>query len=117
MIKKIYEPVFGVQVIFANGIFEQVKKRFKKYKYDESYAKLAGSVTFLDTEEKGKKYRDYLIHIEDPKDFYCLLHEVVHLVVHIFTDRGVEYSEHNNELIAYYQTFWFKKLWRITNKK
>ena len=64
----------------------------------------------------GSVYKEYRVCLEDKKDFYTLLHETVHLVEKIFTDRGIPFTSENSEIIAYYQTYWFKQIWRKINK-
>ena len=54
----------------------------------------------------------YHIHIDNPQNFYLLMHECVHIVNRIFEDRDIYYDKAEDELFAYYLTFWFKKLWR-----
>jgi hypothetical protein len=58
----------------------------------------------------------YVVSMENRDDFYSLLHECVHLVKHIFADRQIPFDARNDEAIAYYQTWWFKKLWRASHK-
>ncbi len=65
---------------------------------------------------KGVEVR-YVVRIENKENFYTLLHDCLHLVRHIFVDRGIPFDDTNHELIAYYQTYWFKRLWRAVNKK
>jgi hypothetical protein len=59
----------------------------------------------------------YIVTIENKKDFYGLLHETLHLVKNIFADRRIAFTAENDEVIAYYQTYWFKILWRAINKR
>lgn len=66
-------------------------------------------------DKKGLRY--YVIHLDDKKDFYALLHECVHLTKRVFQDRGVPFNAENDEAIAYYMTYWFKRLWRRLNKE
>ena len=121
MIKKtIYESILKANVYFLNDcshkeVEEWIKKKTKRN--GENYDNLSGSVTFIDVvKDDGRKSRDYLIVVEDKKDFYALLHEVTHLVTHILCDRGIPYTRENTESIAYFTTWWFKRLWRIMNK-
>jgi len=116
MKKKLYDPVFIADVILITGDWNDIKMHGQMLNPDG--ALLSGSVSVIETKNKlGQIQREYLIHIEDPKDFYTLLHETVHLVKTIFTDRGIPFTVENDEMIAYYQSFWFKKLWRILSKK
>lgn len=77
-----------------------------------------GEVESVDVVTKDDKiFRKYRVFLENKKDFYTLIHETVHLVEKIFTDRGIAFTKENGELIAYYQTYWFKEIWRKINKK
>ena len=77
---------------------------------------LAGS-TQVETKQtkKGLQVR-YHAHIDSEKDFYGLMHECVHLVKHIFIDRGVPFTAENDEAVAYYMMYWFKRMWRALGK-
>lgn len=59
----------------------------------------------------------YTLQLEDSKDFYTLMHECLHLTNRVFTDRGIPFNAENDEVIAYYQSYWFKRIWRRINKK
>ncbi len=65
--------------------------------------------------KKGLNVR-YHVHLDDAKDFYGLMHECIHLVKHIFIDRGVPFTVENDEGIAYYTMYWFKTMWRKLGK-
>ena len=58
----------------------------------------------------------YVVSMEHREDFYSLLHECLHLVRCIFVDRNIPFTVDNDEAIAYYQVWWFKKLWRRCHK-
>lgn len=120
-IKKFFEPVLESTVWFATDTTpEQLKNYIQKRtgKIAEGYDSLNGSVTVLDiTEKNGGVYREYLVNVEKKKDFYTLLHETVHLVGQILDDRMIPIRKENDEIFAYYQTYWFKTLWRFMNKK
>lgn len=96
---KLHDPVFSTDVILSTGKIDGEP--------------LAGYVQTEDeTTRDGRIFRRYHIHIEDPHDFYTLLHESTHLVRRIMTDRGIPFTPENDEVIAYLQTYWFKRLWR-----
>lgn len=100
---KFYDPVF-----FADVIVE-IKK--------DITSELSGEVR-VETRQgkKGQEVR-YVVRIESKEDFYTLQHECLHLVKQIFVDRGVPFNDSNDEAIAYYMEYWFKKIWRRINKK
>lgn len=101
---KLYEKVFNAEV---EVILEKPNDK-----------KLSGETMEIDKVNKdGTIYRRYRICLENKKDFYTLLHETVHLVEKIFSDRGIPFTSENSEIIAYYQTYWFKQIWRKINEK
>jgi hypothetical protein len=58
--------------------------------------------------------KGFVVWLQDPKDFYCLLHECVHLVNQIFASKGMNTNLSNeDETFAYFMSFWFRKLWRF----
>ncbi len=121
-VKSFYEPVFETTVLFMTDCTPSEMKAYlkkKKYSIDvEDYSDLAGSVTFLDEEDKkGRKTREYLVVVEDKKAFYTLLHETHHLATHIAHDRLIPIRQENDEITAYIQNYWFRTLWRFMNNK
>lgn len=60
--------------------------------------------------------KEYVIELKDPSNFYGIVHEVVHLVQHIFTDRDILFNEANHEVMAYYQEWWVRKLWHLASR-
>ena len=120
-VTRIYEPIFQAEVAFVHGTSAaELKALFKNKNIadDEFYDNMDGSISLIDTQEKdGGKTREYLLWIRQKRDFYALMHETLHLVRHILADRGIPFDSNNDEVIAYYHTFWFRKLWRTMNKK
>lgn len=120
--KKFYEPLYEADVLFLTETTpNEIKEYLKKHKYSgegEGFDTTMGSVSTMDMVDKdGRKIRNYMIIVEKKKDFYTLLHECLHLATHILNDRLVPITADNGEALAYYQTFWFKKLWRYVNNK
>jgi len=118
MIKKITDDTFIAEVYLVTG--DDLEKYYQKKAVDEGRQKpdeLDGFVQRIDLREKNALFREYLIYIEDEANFYTLLHETVHLVNQILVDRNIWYDPKIDELFAYYQTYWFKRLWRAINKK
>lgn len=101
--KTFYEPVLLTTVVV------KIKKPDR--------GELSGTTS---TEEKvtktGKEVR-YVILLEDNKDYYTLAHECLHLVKRVFEDRGIPFNSKNDEMIAYYQTYWIKRIWRSMPKR
>lgn len=105
----LYDDVFKAQILAIHGTTKDVERVAKNHKLD--YTPSTGS--------KGCCYRlpdnyGYLLWLEDCTDFYALLHETVHLVKLTLEDRGMNTNLSNeDEVFAYYQMFWFRKLWRF----
>lgn len=114
-VKNIYEPSLMVDVTFLwDGSFLELSEWFKKKHAEtkDDFHILSGAVTDY-TDENGAKH--YIVWVEEKRDFYTLLHESVHLVKRIMVHRDIPFNDKNDELIAYYLTFWFRKLWRAMN--
>ena len=92
MRRKFYDCLFMAKVLVTTG--------------DEFHS--PGFDAYTDTEVKDG-VRRYHVHLDDSRDFYTLVHECCHLVHRIFRDRDMELSE---EVLAYYQTYWVKTIWR-----
>lgn len=120
-VKKLYEPIFRTDVIFiTESDPKQVHDYLKKIGYHDKsfYDSTSGSVTLLDkTDHLGRQTREYLVIVEGKKDFYTLLHETIHLVHHILSDRMIPVNEKNTEIIAYLSEYWFRTLWRFMGRK
>lgn len=65
---------------------------------------------------KNRTWVRYIARLQNKNDFYALIHETLHLVKNIFNDRKIPFTAENHEIIAYYQTYLFKKLWRSIHK-
>ncbi len=98
---KFYDKVYFADVVLSTGKYEGVLSGFTQKETKET--------------KKGTLVQ-YHIHIDDSKDFYGLMHECIHLVKHIFIDRGIPFTSENDEGIAYYMMYWFKTLWRALGK-
>jgi len=119
-VKSFYDRVFETTVLFMMKTTpKEIDAYLIRHGYAEGtsgYGETKGSVTFLDqTDSKGRITREYLLIVEDKKDFYCLLHETHHLATHIMHDRGIPIRQDNDEVAAYIQNYWFRTLWRFMN--
>ncbi len=61
-------------------------------------------------EDTNGKFDCSFIWLKDPKNHDTILHEVIHLVMRNFDDRGVAIRVENDEILAYYITYWFRTL-------
>lgn len=101
--KVFYDPIFFAEVQVVVGEVE-TKTR-------------SGELEIRERDLKdGSVETRYILYLLDKKDFYTLMHECLHLVKHVFVSRMVPFNETNDELIAYYHSYWFKRLWRWVNK-
>lgn len=120
MIKKLTCPIYQADVWLIVGS-EELKRFYAKKKITGELGdadRLLGFVQSIDvTDKPGVIYRDYVIYLESKENFYTLLHESTHLVNHILRDRNAYYDWQKDETFAYYQTYWFKRIWRTINVK
>lgn len=122
-LKVIWDPVYRCDVMFISGcsfddLVKAVKKRGLKAPLESMRYTKGATALFTEQDNPGKVQGTiFLVWVQDKKDFYTLLHEVSHLVQAIFDVKGIEISWNNGEPFSYYQEFWFKTLWRLTNKK
>ena len=108
MIKVIHEDVYETKTIFVyNCSVEEANKVFKKYKCKEIPNTVDGNYEAANIYEK-------LIYISDIKNINVLVHEVMHLVFNILTERGIylNYGEEqiNDEPFTYLVGYYFKSL-------
>ena len=122
-VKKFYEPVFKVTLLFIVGCSVNELKKYsdKKKIIIHEIEKMAGFTCILEPIETKSKdggiFTEHIMWIENKKNFYDLLHESLHLVGQIFNERGIPIRKENDEMMAIYQEWWFKTLWRFMNKK
>lgn len=101
--KHFYEPV----------LFADIVVKIEKPKNDI----WCGSSHTEQKKTKNGTFVRYVLTLENKKDFYVLIHECLHLVRRIFTDRDIPFNETNDELIAYYQSYLVKRIWKYLSKK
>jgi len=99
-------PIFGVEVVLCLGARNV-------FYFPGSAAGRAGQV--IESVDNGV-YK-FFIWLDNPEDFYCLVHECLHLVREIFKVVGIPFNETNEEIIAYYQSYWVERLWNKISKK
>lgn len=121
--KIIFESVYRHAVIFISGCeLKEANSYLKRYGIGLSKEQLEGAngvtASFTDLDSKKIEGIVYVVWVKSRKDFYTLLHETVHLCLNIFEDSNMRISNETtaSEAFAFYQEFWFKKLWRLMNK-
>jgi hypothetical protein len=108
--KKFYDELYKSVVYAVYGTADEcekwVKKKFNQELNIDRFWQ-ASCVELLENE-------GYVVWLEDNKNFYALLHECVHLTGRILKNMDVNKDLiKNDEHIAYYLEFWFRKLWRF----
>lgn len=104
--KLLTDDVFIVDVYAITGTREEAQKFLDK----EGVKQTLGGVGCCYALPDNKGFVVWLMH---PDDFYVLMHETLHLVTAAFEAKGINVNLANEEeVIAYYQSYWFRKLWR-----
>jgi len=62
------------------------------------------------TPEKEDGYSEYVVAFNRPPKGFVIAHECVHLVNHIFSDRGIRPDIFNDEPQAYLTGFFFQEI-------
>jgi hypothetical protein len=94
------------QKVIKFKVYEKVYKADIRVEIDRDSC-YAGSVNV----NREGKWPVYELTMKDKRDFYTLVHESVHLVVHIFNDRGLPFEARNHEFIAYYLESLVQRIW------
>ena len=107
MRKKLFrEDVFIVDVCAINGTREEAQRFLDGNNIEKTLG--GNGCCYVIPDNKG-----FVLWLMDSNDFYILMHETLHLVVAIFEAKGINVNLSNEEeVIAYYQSYWFRKLWR-----
>ncbi len=80
------------------------------YKETEDMNPLSsGYCITLTPENSTHKGRAHIIWLKY-KDIPCLVHELVHLTMQIFDDKGIPIRVENGEAFAYYIEHWIKRI-------
>lgn len=104
--KLLRDDVYLVDVYAITGTREEAQKFLDKNGVEQELHGVACCYAL----PNNNGFVVWLLH---PDDFYVLMHETLHLVVAIFETKGINVNLANEEeAMAYYQSFWFRKLWR-----
>ena len=93
-------------------LFDEVYKVDIRVKVDKDMSYYAGRVNV----NRDGMWPIYELTMKNRRDFYTLVHECLHLVVHIFNDRGLPFEASNHEFIAYYLESLVQRIWRGLHK-
>lgn len=111
--KSYSEKIFKVELDVYVGDREEVSKMiFDKYQYKIREDCLGEHVEMVN--EKQHELRN-IVWVSDYSNFYTLSHELIHLVKCIFGRDSIPFNGENEEAIAYYHTYWFKRIWHDLN--
>lgn len=118
-VKKFYEPVLFASVLFIGECSPQELDEYlksKKMPLMEAGKMMGATATYYKGLPNGGEQTIYLLWMESA-NVSTLIHECLHLVKRILTDRGIPYNETNDELMAYYQDYWFGTIWKYLKKE
>jgi len=122
IIKSIFEPVYRHEVIFFAGCsLEEANKYLKKWDVafecpvDEEPAGMTAA--FHESQSKFIQGTVFAVWIRERGNLYVLQHEIAHLCIAILVGSNIVINEHTSEAYAFYQEFWFRKLWELMVKK
>lgn len=123
ILKKFHCAIYGaIVLLFTDCTGEELNKKLKKdygFQFQELDG-LLGMVNQADIISKRTGEHDgtiYVIWVSDKKDFYCLVHECVHLAMRILSDREVSFTPNHQEPFAYYVEHWVRELWTALNPR
>ena len=113
----IYDPVLKS---YLNIFYECNYKELNKYisetynvtvKEDDSDDGCFFKIKDSDTQEEH--YCIWIRKIKNNTHAYSkIIHELVHYLFQIFYDRGIKVGKNNDEIFAYFQQFYFEKIYK-----
>ena len=107
-VRSFKEQVFQAEVIvIADCTFDEMEKYCVGRWPCARFGDLDQSVGFVLKLVEYGGYTKVLMWLKDPKDIAIFAHEVIHLAQFILGDRG---AEDTGETLAYYHTYWFKRI-------
>jgi hypothetical protein len=114
-----FEKVYRVWVVLAICEPDEFYAFMEQCGYKEIDDLRQGSTTAwcitLNTENNDRGNDCHIIWMRKFESA-CLVHELSHLVMAIFTDKGVPTRHENTEAFAYYQEFWFNEMNRVRRR-
>lgn len=112
-----FEKVYRRWVVLMIGDLEKLRNDLKDWNYTdiEYIVPSKGLCIELNDENNTAGQRCNIIWMPT-WDTATLIHEITHLVMHIFRQTGVPVSEDNTEGFAFYTEFWFNEIRRVRRK-
>lgn len=111
-----FDKVYRVWVVLVIGEYEDFKQFLKDCTYTEDYEDgNAGACIYLNDENTTNGNRCFIVYMHR-WEVACLVHELTHLAMMIFVDKGVPIGDENTEAYAYYVEYWFNEMQRARRK-
>lgn len=116
-LKRFYDPIYHIKVVAVVG----GRNNFQKY-LTENYSKeeYGSDIIMYGGAYLGMQDGELWLWVEDPKNWYIIVHECIHLTIDIFKRKGICTDIYmDQEPFAYYHNYWVRTLWEwcITLKK
>ena len=107
--KYFYDEVFQVSVLAFHGTSKQMAIKSKLLGID--YEPNEGAEGALQVQPNNN---GFILWLKQSDDFYALLHETVHLTTEALAEKAINTELiTGDEVFAYYQAYWFRRLWRF----
>lgn len=118
--KTLREPVFRAILYF---IWDATHTEASQYLWDKHRIKhdlngMDGIYLYAEgTDKNGNSLGgEHFIWINGKDNYYTLTHECLHLVKGVCEALSIPFDKDNDELVAYYQEYWVRRLWRVVSK-
>lgn len=109
------EPTLAITLLcIKGGSYKAAREKLldygvKKDRLGEPHYSGKGFTMHIAPEDHKKRMTFYVLHYNGIS-VTDLAHEVVHLVMYTFEDRGVPISQENDEIFAYHVSFWMQTI-------
>lgn len=118
-----FDKVYRVWVVLIIGDHEELIKFMEKIGYNDldelEKRDSSGMSIVLCDDNNTMGNRAHIVWLKK-YETACLVHELSHLVMAIFDDKGVPKGvpirNENTETFAYYQEFWFNEIQRVRRR-
>lgn len=120
---RIFEPVYRFDLLFVAGCsFDTAKIELGKSGIKNLPLEMGNNtgcmINFCEQDfPEQVKGVVYFIWVKSLRDYYTLVHEIAHLIIKVFEEKGLAINSQTTEAFAFYQEFWTQKLWKLMSKK
>lgn len=108
-----YEPVYRIALVLViDSDFERFRGWLRDdLKYTDHLGLTAGSgyCITIDQDNSNHKGACSIIWLRN-KELQVLVHELIHLTMAVFDDKGIPVRSENGEAFAYYTEYWFNRI-------